>query len=251
MAAPNVLDRIFPERAIGGFSRVDPEVLFALKVLSLLNEHMTVLDFGAGRGAMADDPVSFAKGLNILKGRCARVIGVDVDPVVRSNPTIDEAIVLGPESALPLPDASVDLIVARSVFEHLDDPRWVAGELARVLKPGGWLCASTPNRWGYVAVAAQLIPNRLHARVLAPVQAGSRHERDVFPTRYRLNTKRRIGRYFHKRDFQDFSYYLSGEPTYNFNSRLVAELLRFYQGIIPPALKKNFHVFLRRRESGS
>jgi SAM-dependent methyltransferase len=245
--APNVLDRIFPERAIGGFSRVDPEVLFALKVLSILTEDMIVLDFGAGRGAMADPPGSFAKNLNILRGRCTRVIGLDVDPVVRTNPTLDEAIVVDAGSDLPLPDASVDLIVARSVLEHIDDPRRVASELARVLRPGGWFCASTPSRWGYVAIGARLIPNRLHARVLAPIQAGSRQERDVFPTHYRLNTKKHIRAHFPEREFHDFSYYLSGEPTYNFNSRLFAELLRFYQGVVPAALKKNFHIFLQRK----
>lgn len=251
MGAPNVLDRIFPERAIGGFSRVDPEVLFALKVLSLLREDMTVLDFGAGRGAMADEPVSFARSLNILKGRCARVLGLDVDPIVRMNPTVDEAVVIEAGSNLPLLNASVDIVVARSVLEHIEDPRAVATELTRVVKPGGWVCASTPNRWGYVAMAARLIPNRHHAGVLGSAQAGSRQERDVFPTFYSLNSKRSIREYFPASQFDDFSYYLSGEPTYNFNNRFVAELLRGYQGLVPGALKKNFHVFLKRKAGPS
>ena len=49
-------------------------------------------------------------------------------------------------AALPLPDASVDVVVNFQVIEHLwDQPQFVA-ECARVLRPGGLLLMSTPNR---------------------------------------------------------------------------------------------------------
>lgn len=39
--------------------------------------------------------------------------------------------------ALPFRDDSIDLVVSHAVFEHLRDPRHMARELWRVLKPGG------------------------------------------------------------------------------------------------------------------
>ncbi|OIO68731.1 MAG: hypothetical protein COW19_05520 [Zetaproteobacteria bacterium CG12_big_fil_rev_8_21_14_0_65_55_1124] len=46
---------------------------------------------------------------------------------------------------LPLPDASVDIIVSSEVVEHLPDPTPALMEMARVLKPGGYAMVTTPN----------------------------------------------------------------------------------------------------------
>ncbi len=47
---------------------------------------------------------------------------------------------------LPLPDASFDGVVCSSVIEYLDRPEACLAELSRVLKPGGILLLSAPNR---------------------------------------------------------------------------------------------------------
>ena len=78
--------------------------------------------------------------------------------------------------------------MANWVFEHVTHPQVVAAELDRVLKPGGWICARTPNKWGYWAVGARLVSNRYHAPVLRWLGT-PRTDRDVFPTRYRMNTR--------------------------------------------------------------
>lgn len=44
---------------------------------------------------------------------------------------------------LPLPDGSVDVVVAGEVLEHVPDLPAVVAELARVLRPGGTLVADT------------------------------------------------------------------------------------------------------------
>ena len=57
----------------------------------------------------------------------------------------------GSAAALPLRDASVDMIVSFETIEHLpaaDQPRMLA-EFARVLVPGGVLVISSPNRPEY------------------------------------------------------------------------------------------------------
>ena len=46
---------------------------------------------------------------------------------------------------LPLRSASLDLITLNNVAEHLQHPREVLSEFARVLAPGGRVIIHTPN----------------------------------------------------------------------------------------------------------
>jgi hypothetical protein len=71
----------------------------------------------------------------------------------------------------------------------------VVAELHRVVAPGGWVCARTPNRRGFIAVGARLVPNALHVRALKKLEP-ERKDFDVFPTRYRLNTMGQVRRAF-------------------------------------------------------
>ena len=48
---------------------------------------------------------------------------------------------------IPLVDASVAVIAAESLHENVPSARVALAESARVLRPGGWLCLTTPNRW--------------------------------------------------------------------------------------------------------
>ena len=238
----------YPEVAAGGFTRVDGTVAFYARVQALLEPDMTVLDYGAGRGrGVADDPVPFRKDLQTLRGRVARVIGADVDPVVADNPNLDEAIVLeGPRAPLPLDDASVDLIVSDHCFEHVEDADFTAAELTRVIRPGGWLCARTPNRWGYIGLGARVVPNHRHVDVLGRLQP-HRHERDVFPTRYRLNTRAALRKHFPPDRFDDHTYGFNAEPAYAGRSNVGTWLLGGWARVTPEWLASTWMVFLRRR----
>ncbi len=98
-----------------------------------------VLEAGCGEGYGADLIADVARS----------VVGLDYDEVtvahVRARyPRVDAR--HGNLAALPLPDGSVDVVVNFQVIEHLwDQPRFVA-ECVRVLRPGGLLLMSTPNR---------------------------------------------------------------------------------------------------------
>jgi SAM-dependent methyltransferase len=50
---------------------------------------------------------------------------------------------------LPLRPASIDLLVAESLLEHLEDPAAAVKEMRRVLKPGGLLYIVTPFMVGF------------------------------------------------------------------------------------------------------
>lgn len=45
----------FPEIEVGGFTSIDGTIEFYTRISALLNPSMTVLDFGAGRGAALTD----------------------------------------------------------------------------------------------------------------------------------------------------------------------------------------------------
>jgi SAM-dependent methyltransferase len=129
-------DDFYPESRFGGFTAVDGTIIFYIRVGALLRATDTVLDVGCGRGEYNEDTVPVRRSLRILKGRCAKVVGVDVDPVAARNPFLDEFRSLeGPR--WPMDDASVDLCLADYVLEHVEDPDAFFSEVARVLRPGG------------------------------------------------------------------------------------------------------------------
>lgn len=63
-------------------------------------------------------------------------VGLDVV----ENPAAE---LLGGVEALPVPDASFDVVLCTQVLEHADDPARAVAELRRVTAPGGRVLAST------------------------------------------------------------------------------------------------------------
>ena len=57
---------------------------------SLLEPSFVILDVGCGRGEYQGDPAIFRKNLRILRGKVAKVIGIDVDQNAQDNPFLDE-----------------------------------------------------------------------------------------------------------------------------------------------------------------
>jgi SAM-dependent methyltransferase len=98
-----------------------------------------VLEAGCGEGYGAD----------LIADVARRVIGLDYDEAtvahVRARyPRVE--MLHGNLAALPVADESVDVVVNFQVIEHLWDQGQFVGECARVLRPGGVLLMSTPNR---------------------------------------------------------------------------------------------------------
>jgi SAM-dependent methyltransferase len=228
----NIHEKYNRERPAGGFTRMDGTIQFYSRVQALLPDNGVILDLGAGRGVIAEANSSYVRRLGDLRQPGRRVIGLDVDPIVRTNPILDEALVYD-GTLMPLETASVDFIISEYTFEHIPDPEAFSQEIKRVLKPGGWLCARTPHLFSILAIASSVIPNRLHARVLQRVQPG-RRAKDVFPTRYRLNTRRAVAKYF--QGWKHFTYTFSPEPGYHFNSTIIYRLLQLYQYVKCPIL---------------
>ena len=244
--AVSIRQRRYPESTIDSFSRVDGAVEFYLRVGALLEPHMTVLDFGAGRGQWVEDSSRTRRRLRDFRDRVARVIGVDVDDAVTTNPSVHEAHVVEPGARLPLDDGSVDVVVSDFTFEHIDDPTPVVEELYRVVKPGGWVCARTPNKWGYIGIGARAVPNSWHVRWLSRLQP-HRKDVDVFPVRYQLNTRADLAAAFDPQRWEHVVYSMPGEPNYAGGSRLASAALGVLPRLLPRKADPVLLIFLRRR----
>lgn len=98
-----------------------------------------VLEAGCGEGYGAD----------LIAGIARQVVAVDYDAsaVAHVRHRYPRVRVLQANlTELPLPDASVDVVVNFQVIEHLWDQGRFIRECARVLRRGGLLLVSTPNR---------------------------------------------------------------------------------------------------------
>jgi SAM-dependent methyltransferase len=64
----------------------------------------------------------------------------------RARPRLPDArlVELEPDAALPLPDASFDLVLAAETAEHVRDLQLFLSEVRRLLVPGGELALTTP-----------------------------------------------------------------------------------------------------------
>jgi SAM-dependent methyltransferase len=97
----------------------------------------------------------------------ALVVGIDVSrEEIADNPDLSFKLVADVYTGLPFADGSVDMVVSRSVLEHLRDVPGFAREAARVLKPGGRFVHLLPSRYAPFAVINRILPQRVARRLL-------------------------------------------------------------------------------------
>jgi 2-polyprenyl-3-methyl-5-hydroxy-6-metoxy-1,4-benzoquinol methylase len=112
-----------------------------------------VLDIASGEGY----------GSRLLASVASNVTGVDlsaaaVDHARATYPTANLQFLQGDCCDIPLPAASVDAVVSFETIEHVSDHDRVYAEFRRVLRPGGLLLISCPEKQTYSDAAGYSNP---------------------------------------------------------------------------------------------
>jgi 2-polyprenyl-3-methyl-5-hydroxy-6-metoxy-1,4-benzoquinol methylase len=133
--------------ASGGTS--DEPVYAAFLGMVLTNDlGGTVLDFGAGAGILTERIYALR--------RFTSVTGADLMTRPAGMPSDVQWVSCDLNESTPLSAAAFDVILAPEIIEHLENPRALAREWFRMLKPGGSLALSTPNNESWRALIALL-----------------------------------------------------------------------------------------------
>ncbi|BCQ24034.1 glycosyltransferase [Caballeronia sp. NK8] len=144
------------ERYIPGMStEIELEHMHRYVVARKLAAGKRVLDIACGEGYG-----SFA-----LAHAASSVIGVDIseDAIHHATKAYSQnglplEFKIGSAAEIPLPDASVDLVVSFETIEHHDQHEEMIAEIRRVLKPGGCVIISSPNKYEYSDVTGYANP---------------------------------------------------------------------------------------------
>jgi len=116
----------------------------------------SVLDLGCGTGYGTAD----------LARTASSAVGVDIAPdaIAYAASHFPSARFLECSAdSVPLPAASIELVTAFEVIEHLQDWRGLLAEARRLLGPDGLFIVSTPNVRYYAEARAKSGPNPFHA----------------------------------------------------------------------------------------
>lgn len=133
-------------RRFGPKERAQKNALWKVLCQSFLQRYVSesdvVVDLGAG----------YCEFINNI--RCGRKIAVDLNEETRQYAAHDVTVLLEPADALSsIEDATVDIVFASNLFEHLPDKQVLIAVLAtihRVLRRGGRLLVLQPNiRYAY------------------------------------------------------------------------------------------------------
>ncbi|NLC84757.1 MAG: class I SAM-dependent methyltransferase [Ruminococcaceae bacterium] len=120
------------------FSRIAADVLADLELAG-----KTVLDIGCGAGFLTGALLAAGADYVICVDCSQNMLSNCQDKVKRAGHVSACKFVPGEADSLPLPDASVDLVVSSMTLGLLTSPAAAVNEMVRLLKPGGTVSLAT------------------------------------------------------------------------------------------------------------
>jgi SAM-dependent methyltransferase len=133
--------------------RLIPEIFDPLTIIEHLHRYAVVMPYCKGKTVL-DIASGEGYGSHLLSEQATHVTGVDIDEqsiLQASEKYVRDNLVFkkGAASAIPLPEASVDVVVSFETIEHHDLQEEMMQEIKRVLKKDGLLIISTPDKKQY------------------------------------------------------------------------------------------------------
>lgn len=169
LAPSGALTDAYAAKSPGYFTNARADFVYRLPV----DPTAAVLEVGCGTGATGH--------LALTRGRCGRYVGIELmeAAAARAREVLSEVVVGDVENLeLPWQPASFDALVLSEVLEHLIEPWRTLDALARLVRPGGLVLASSPNvsHWrvlrelasGRFPLADQGVFDRTHMRWFTP-----------------------------------------------------------------------------------
>ncbi len=119
--------------------QANDRLIAAFQRLSALPRGTRIADLGCGSGVFTE----------LLRRRGYQSVGLDISPKLialgrHKYPGLE--LIEGDAENLPFESASLDGVLLSGLVHHFPDPRRLASEVKRVLKPGGQFVAFDPNR---------------------------------------------------------------------------------------------------------
>ncbi len=155
-ALSNRIDRLLPYRFRSQLKPIHENL-----VVSLMNRRpdQAVLDVGGGH--LCPFARRRSPGLNTT------VYGTDIlESQVRNNRDVDGGIVADAGRSLPFKDGAFDMVVTRTLIEHLPHNETFLAETGRVLKPGGYSVHVFPGKFAPFALLNVALPDAVARKLL-------------------------------------------------------------------------------------
>jgi SAM-dependent methyltransferase len=133
-----------------GYITEGNQQLYAKSVYHLMGprpRHLRILDLGCGHGALSSELT-----------QDNQVVGVDfARHMLMHAKSRGLDVYLSDACTLPFADASFDLVLAAGLVQHVPDVAVLAAEVLRVLRPGGRVVMTGPNRLSLVRAGLALM----------------------------------------------------------------------------------------------
>ena len=166
---------------------IDSQYRYVDKLSSVVARDTVWLDVGCGHRLV---PAWTRFDESQLCSRAKFIVGMDRDEASLKRHKNLHARVIADVDALPFRSGAFTLVTANMVVEHLSQPRQSLAEVAQILRPGGLFVFHTVNLRHYNAWISSLLPQWLKLRLVKFFE--NRKAEDVYPTHYRLNTRKAI-----------------------------------------------------------
>lgn len=221
MIKKETISKFYPDR------KYDGTAIFYNWIRENIEKDFLVLNLGAG--STAD------RKIRSLKGEVKSVYGADIDKEIFSNKDLDYKFLIE-QNTLPFESNFFNLIWSDYVLEHVSQPKLFLSEVYRTLKPGGFFFFRTPNKCHYVSVIARTTPYWFHKLVANKLRGLNRDEYNIYPTYYKLNSKRAISKLSTEIGFKSIELrFIETEPSY-----LVFHIVPFMFGLAYERLVNKF-----------